>query len=90
LVSCCENGHKSSQGQPESILRQRIDPDAEDSGIDWSAWLRCYRACLRELRERFGLPGDSFTNSTTSGVQAADSRLLGDLPPARGAAETTG
>jgi hypothetical protein len=74
-----------TKDQPGTLLRQRIDTDAGAAVVDWPAWLGVYRACLLELRGRFGLPGDPFTNRTTSGVEAVDSRRLGELPPARDA-----
>jgi hypothetical protein len=50
------------------------------TGSAWPEVLGLYRACLKELGERFGLPGDNFTNSVGLIMDPSDERLLGELP----------
>jgi hypothetical protein len=54
---------RNSRNTPGAILRQRIE-DESAAGVDWPSCLNIYRACLADLRSRFGPPVSVFVQET--------------------------
>jgi hypothetical protein len=66
---------------PTVFLSRPLDGAEPGDAPDWPSVIRFYRDCLADLEQRFGLPGDSFTNSSGLVVDPSDQRLVGELPP---------
>lgn len=54
---------RNSRSTPEAILRERIE-DESATDVNWPACLSVYRACLADLRSRFGPPASVFVRET--------------------------
>ena len=74
-VMACHAGTVSSALLGSSIT----DFDSENASA-WASVLGYYRVCLKDLGEKYGLPGDYFSNAIGLIPDPGSERLLGDLP----------